>query len=182
MRRYALALLITLLCCASASAQQKTPNASFDANPLVVPGIQALAYASGNAVGTLQTVRAFRNVQTPSGIVNNLAMSWRGVETIALTYYVFDTLPTATTCTDRAAFVLGSVDVPKLIMPPFTLTAAAPSVGTTATFANSSFTPLSVNNKDTPALTPNLYVCGVAGGAFTPAVGDLGYKISVVQD
>lgn len=153
----------------------------YNDDPVVVPTIQAAAYASGNAVGALQTVPVFRTTAQPSGILNNWFLQWLGTETTPLTFYVFNALPSGSTCTDKTAFVLAAADASKLIMPPFTLTAAAPAVGTTLTSANSSFTPLSVKNKDgTPSV--NLYVCAVSGGTFTPAVGDLTYKPSMAQD
>lgn len=157
----------------------------YDTAALVTPTIQASAYASGNAVGALQTVRVFRtpfNVPggQASGIFTGVNMFWKGTETTALTFFVFDSAPSgSTTCTDKSAFVLAAADIPKLAITPFTLTAAAPSVGTTATMATSTFQPLSISNKDN---TTNLYVCVVSGGTFTPAVGDLNYKISVAQD
>lgn len=154
---------------------------SYDVAVPVAPTIQAAAYVAGNAVGALQTVSVFRFAAQPSGILNALSLAWRGTETTALTFYVFDTNPTGSTCTDKTAFVLATADIAKLAMPPFTLTAAAPSAGTTSTFANSTFTPISVKNQDSTATT-NLYVCAVSGGSFTPAVGDLTYKISVAQD
>lgn len=153
----------------------------FDAQVNVAPTIQAAAYASGNAVGALQSVAVFRTTAQPSGIINGLTLAWKGAETTALTFYVFDTNPTGSTCTDKSAFSLAAADIPKLILPPFTMTAAAPSVGTTSTSAMSTFSALSVNNKD-GAATTNLYVCSVSGGTFTPAVGDLTYKIAIVQD
>jgi hypothetical protein len=154
---------------------------SFDIAVPVTPTIQNASYVSGNAVGALQTVAVFRTVAQPSGILNNVALAWKGTETTPLTFFVFDTNPTGSTCTDKSAFSLAAVDIPKLALPPFTLTAAAPSVGTTTTSVNSSFTPLSIKNQDGTA-SVNLYVCTVSGGTFTPAIGDLNYKISVAQD
>jgi len=147
----------------------------------VAPTIQAAQYVSGNAVGALQSVAVFRTTAQPSGILDNIFVGWEGTETTALTFYVFNTNPTGSTCTDKVAFSLAAADIPKLALPPFTLTAAAPAVGTTSTYANSTFTPISIKNQDgTPTL--NLYICAVSGGTFTPAVGDLTYKVSVAQD
>lgn len=145
------------------------------------PTIQAAAYASGNAVGALQTVAVFRTTNQPSGILNAISLAWKGTETTALTFFVFDTNPSGSTCTDKTAFSLATADVPKLALPPFTLTAAAPAVGTTFTSAISAFSPVSVKNQD-GSPTVNLYVCAVSGGAFTPAVGDLTFKTAVALD
>ena len=153
----------------------------YDTGVSVTPTIQNAAYASGNAVGALQTVAVFRTSAQPSGILTGIFLAWKGTETTGLTFYVFDTNPTGSTCTDKSAFSLATTDVPKLIIPPFTLTAAAPTVGTTTTSAASLFSPFSIKNGD-GAATVNLYVCAVSGGTFTPAVGDLTYKLSVSQD
>lgn len=147
----------------------------------VAPTIQAAAYASGNAVGALQSVSVFRTAGCPSGIMNSMLLAWKGTETVALTFYVFDTNPSGSTCTDKTAFSLAAADVPKLALQPFTLTAAAPSVGTTTTYATSSFSPTSVKNQD-GSPTTNVYICTVSGGTFTPAVGDLNYKPALALD
>lgn len=173
LRLLTFALLATLMVMAPARAQML--GSDIQAN--VAPTIQNIAYSSGNAVGALQTVGVFRSIG--SGLFNGVVLAWKGTETTALTYYVFDSKPNASTCTDGSAFSLAAADIPKLVLPPFTLTAAAPSVGTTTTSAQSSFTAFSVSNKDG---TNNLYVCTVSGGTFTPAVGDLTYKLSVLQD
>jgi hypothetical protein len=154
---------------------------STDVAVYVAPTIQNAAYASGNAVGALQSVSVFRTTNQPSGVLNALLLAWKGTETTPLTFFVFDTNPTGSTCTDKTAFSLATADIPKLALAPFTLTAAAPAVGTTSTYAQSSFSPVSVKNQDSGA-TQNLYICAVSGGSFTPAVGDLTYKVSVVND
>lgn len=175
------AFSIALASASRADAPSFPPNSVND-DPLTVPTIQALAYASGNAVGGLQSVPAFRTAQQPSGILDNLFLQWLGTETTPITFYVFNKLPSgSTTCSDKTAFVLAAADAANLIMPPLTLTAAAPSVGSTLTSISSTFSPLSVKNKDT-APTVNLYVCSVSGGSFTPAVGDLTYKLGIAQD
>jgi hypothetical protein len=154
----------------------------YDEQLLVVPTIQNASYVSGNAVGALQTVAIFRTTAQPSGIFDGLGLQWLGTEVTPITFYIFNKVPSgSTTCTDKAAFVLAAADAANLIMPPFALTAAAPTVGTTLTSAQSTFTPFSVKNKDSVA-TVDLYVCAVAGGTFTPAVGDLTYKLEMAQD
>lgn len=148
----------------------------------VTPTIQAASYVSGNAVGALATVAVFRTVAQPSGILDVVGVSWLGTETAPLTFYIFNANPTGTTCADKAAFSLAAADIPKILsIGPFTLTAAAPTAGTTSTYAVSTFAPFSVKNKD-GSPTVNLYVCAVASTTFTPAVGDLTYKLGIAQD
>jgi len=175
--RYALGLVLLLVGWQPAQAQMLSADIAVS----TVPTIQAAQYVSGNAVGTLQKIAAFRSDTQPSGILRSIMVAWKGTEITALTFYVFDTNPTASTCTDKTAFSLAAADIPKLAIAPFVLTAAAPTVGTTSTFASSTFAALSVKNQDaTP--TVNLYVCVVSGGTFTPAVGDLTFKTALSQD
>ena len=145
----------------------------------VVPTIQAAAYASGNVIGGKQTVSVFRNTTQPSATLSQFLLGWAGTEAVAVTVYLFSRNPTNSTITDKAAFVLAAADAQYLVTPPFPLTAAAP-VGATQTFAAQSLS-LSAQNRD-PSVTQNLYVVLVVGGAVTPAVGDLFFSISGVND
>lgn len=153
------------------------PNVSIT----TVPTIQAAAYASGNAVGSIQVINAFRAPPISGMLMTQLMLAWKGTETVGITFFIFEQNPANTTCTDRTAFVLGAADINKLATPPFTLVAAAPPVGTTSTSAAATLSGLSLRNKDVPP-TANLYICAVSGGAFTPAVGDLVLKIAGVVD
>ena len=145
----------------------------------VVPTIQAAAYATGNVIGGKQTVSVFRNTTQPSATLSQFLLGWAGTETVAVTAYLFSKNPTNSTITDKAAFVLAAADAQYLVTAPFTLTASA-SAGSTQTFTTQSLS-LSAQNRDV-SVTQNLYVVLVAGGAVTPAVGDLFFSISGVQD
>lgn len=180
MSRVRLSVRLAVVLVAAAFSVPASAQVSSNIAQQVVPVIQNAAYASGNAVGSLQTVQAFRSPATPTGIFNGLSLGWIGTETTPLTFYIFDKNPTASTCTDKTAFSLAAADNTKLAFAPFTLTAAAPSVGTTSTFADFVYV-RSVQNHDTPT-TANLYICAVTGGTFTPAVGDLNYRVEVAVD
>ena len=145
----------------------------------VVPTIQAAAYAAGNVLGGKQTVSVFRNTTQPGATLSQFLLGWAGTETVAVTAYLFSKNPTNSTITDKAAFVLAAADAQYLVTAPFTLTASA-SAGSTQTFTTQSLS-LSAQNRDV-SVTQNLYVVLVAGGAVTPAVGDLFFSISGVQD
>jgi len=143
------------------------------------PTVQNAAYASGNAIGGLQTISAFRTTGG-TGILNNIAVWSKGGSTVAMTLYIFNANPTASTCTDKTAFVLGAADIAKLIATTApVLTPAVVGAGTTATSASQQL-PVNVINGDS---TVNLYVCAVVGGAVTPAsTTDLVFKFSGVRD
>ncbi len=153
---------------------------SLNVGPVVtIPTIQAAAYASGNNIGGKQTVSFFRNTTQPSATLSQFMLGWAGVETTPITVYIFSKNPVNSTFTDKGAFTLAAADAQYLVTPPFTLTAAA-ATGSTQTFASQSLS-LSVKNQDTSVST-NLYVALAIGGAVTPAVGDLFFSISGVQD
>jgi hypothetical protein len=144
------------------------------------PTVQNAAYAASNAMGALQTLPVFRTTAQPSGQFNNLMMTSKAGNVVAMTVYVFDTNPTASTCTDKTAFVLNSADIAKLAFAPFVVTPGVPQ-GATASAADYAVN-RSVKNQDgTP--TTNLYVCIVANAAVTPgSTTDLVFKINLAQD
>jgi hypothetical protein len=144
------------------------------------PAVAAGAHASGQSVGGLQTIAAFRTAGG-TGILNNISVWSKGGATAPLTLYIFNANPTGTTCIDNGAFVLGAADISKLIATtPPVLTPAVVGVGTTATSASQQL-PVNVVNGDS---TVNLYVCAVVGGSgMTPAsTSDLIFKFAGVRD
>lgn len=147
----------------------------------VTPTVQNAAYSSGNVMGGLLTVPFFVSDALPSGVIDTIAIYSKGGSTVAMTIYVFDTLPAASTFTDKSAMSLNAADVAKLAMPPFVLTPAVVGAGTTVSSA-SLVQATSVRNKDTTP-SQNLYVAIVAGGSVTPAsVSDLVLKMSGALD
>lgn len=132
-----------------------------------VPTVQNAAYSASNAIGGLQTVNFFQNGFRFSGVIDIFSVYSKGGSTTALTFYIFDKIPTSSTCTDKSAFSLNAADVTKLAVAPFTLTPAAIQ-GATVTSAQL-VQATSVRNIDAPDKTPNLYVCIVVGATVTPA-------------
>lgn len=183
------ALLPTLLLWAmlvfgvsSAFGQTYVRSGGFDMSISNTPTVQNAAYSSGNAIGGLQTIAFFRTIAQPTGILNNVLVSSKGGSTTAITLYIFEANPTASTCTDKSAFSLNAADVSKLITTiPIVLTPAVIGAGATATFASQQ-SAISIRNTDsTTAL--NFYVCAVVGGSVTPAsTTDLVFKFAGIQD
>lgn len=167
--------------CESVSNTKPLPVTSggYDISVSNTPVVQNAAYASGNAIGGLQTIAFFRSINQPSGILNNISVASQGGSTTALTLYIFNANPSASTCTDKSAFSLNSADVAKLITStPIVLTPSVAGVGTTITFAAQQ-SPISVKSSEKLL---NLYVCAVTAG-YTPAsVSDLVFNFSGVQD
>jgi Flp pilus assembly pilin Flp len=152
---------------------------NFQTSP-VVPTIQAAAYSAGYVIGGKQTLtNFFRNTTQPSATLSQFLLGWGGTEAVSVAVYLFSRNPTNSTITDKAAFVLAAADAQYLVTAPFTLTASA-SPGSTQTFAAQSLS-LSTQNLDA-SVSRNLYAVLVVGSAVTPAVGDLFFSISGVQD
>ena len=156
-------------------------SASLNKGPIsITPTVTASAYTANNAIGGLQTVSVFRTTTQPSGILNFISLASKGGLTATEALYVFTKSP-ASTCTDKAAFVLSSADLPYLVGgTPITLSPAT-TAGTTQTTAAASLN-VSVSNQDSSPTT-NLYVCAVTTGTPTPAsTSDLIFSYSVLQD
>ena len=153
-------------------------NQNFTTAP-VVPTIQNSAYASGNGVGGFQTVSVFRAASNFSGQLSFFQVTWSGTEIVALQVFIFDKAIGSSTCGDKAAVSLLAADLQNLAVPPFQITAAAPT-GTTLTQASVSLTGAIYNHDSVRG--QNVYVCIVSTGTFTPAVGDLAFKIGLIQD
>ena len=150
----------------AACAQTNVRASSYDVAIPFTPTVQNASYASGTAIGGLQTIQFFRVQSQPTGILNNVWTASKGGSTTAITFYIFQANPTATTCTDKTAFSLGAADVSKLIATtPPVLTPAVVGAGATVTFASQQL-PVDVQNRDAP-VTLNLYVCMVFGGSGT---------------
>lgn len=145
------------------------------------PTVQNAAYSAGNALGNLQTVPVFASGAANTGIFNSYQIVSKGGSVVAMTVYIFDALPSASTCTDKTNLTLAAADVPKLAMAPFVITPAVVGSGTTASAAQLNQIS-SVQNADSPP-TANLYVCLVANATVTPAsTTDLVEYLAVALD
>ena len=158
------------------------PSSSFDTVVPVTPVVANASHVytsatSTVALGSLQTVAAFRYAGQPSGIVDYVQVLSKSGATTGLTIYGWTKSP-ASTCNDNATFVLNTAD-PLIPGFPISLTPAA-MVGASATAASQSIV-ASVKNADTTATT-NLYFCAVVNGTFTPAANDFVFSYAIAQD
>lgn len=134
---------------------------SFTDRVVSTPTVQNASYVSGNCVGGFNSV-TFQGTG-PINLLNDVRLYSQGGGTETITVYVFDSNPTASTCTDKSTFTLNSADVSKTMMGPFALTLVAPT-GTTVSFAGNP------NIARIPKSgTTTLYYALVAGSTFTPA-------------
>lgn len=140
--------------------------------------VQNAAYVTGNCVGGFTSVTLAR-VNGGTGIINSVVVKSIGGTTSTLTVYLFDSNPSASTCTDKGSFLLNSADADKLIVSPFAVTLAAPT-GTNMTFAEVTNM---VRTFQAATGTRSVYVALVAGSSFTPATtSDLRVSIQAVLD
>ena len=147
-------------------------------NPTVTNG----TYTANYALGGLQTVSLFRNTTQPSGLLSYVQIASKTAYTGTITVYGFTKSP-ASTCTDNAAFVLSSTDLPYLIPGfPVALTPAALN-STTQTMASNAFVPpTSVKNADSSATT-NLYFCAVVTATTSPGgTTNFFFNYGMIQD
>lgn len=171
------------LTAAPAGAQSAVQAGGYDNSMSVTPVIQNGSYSAGNALGGLQTIPMFRSAKIPSGIWNGLWAAWKGGNTVGITFYVFDKMPsTGTICTDKTALTFAAADVDKLAFLPINIAGMAALAGSTFAIGES-IQARSIRNKDT-VLTNNVYICAVANATVTPSsTADLVFKISgVIQD
>jgi hypothetical protein len=148
--------------------------------PPVVPTIQAAAYAIGNNAGGLQTVTFFRALSNFSGRFKGLSLIWLAGQLTPVTFYVFSKNPSGSTFTDKSAFTIANADIKNLICDPITLTPYT-FPGATGASGETAQMDISIVSTDT---TPgrNLYVAIEIGGAVTPAVGDLVFRMQGTLD
>ncbi len=143
------------------------------------PTVTTTQYSIGDAIGPLQTVPLFRTAGG-SGVLADASVLFKAGQVPPVTLYIFEANPTASTCTDNAAFGLNTADFTKLAgFKPIVISPDVPA-GTTAAMGGASIA-LPVKNRDASP-TANLYVCAVSGGTPTLAVGDFLVSLRLSQD
>lgn len=79
------------------------------------------AYASGNAVGGLMTLAGAARISGAlggpgtSGMMQSILVASKSLQTAQIDVVLFNANPTASTCTDKTAFVLAAADFDKVI-------------------------------------------------------------------
>lgn len=149
------------LCGATALANTTGFNVS------VTPTIQNASYAAGACMGGVQAITLPANAT----VLNSLTLSSQGGLATSKVLYVFSANPTASTCTDKSAFVLGAADVSKLLIAPAqsALAPVAPISGTTVASATAAALGVSLT-----AGVGKIWVAIVETATETPATtGDL---------
>lgn len=152
----------------------------FHTSVATTPTVQNAAYATGNAIGGLQTIAVWRSTSTSSGKIDNISIASKGGSTQGWTVYLWNTTPSGSTCTDKTAFSLAAADVSKMVAAaPIVMTPQVVGAGSTVTFA--SVEPaITASNA---AVSTNVFMCVVVNGAVTPAsTTDLVITVAASQD
>lgn len=145
------------------------------------PTVANSSHTSGQCVGGFRSVTV-ADYYGQSGFVVNFRVASESGVTPTLTIYLFDSNPSASTCTDAGTFTLANADLDKLIVAPTqtAITLAAPT-GATQTFGSVDFAPPRVTvagGKGTSGLK-TIYYGIVTGTTFTPAANGLHIRAGV---
>lgn len=139
------------------------PNVGgFDSGPIQASETPAnSSHAAGTSVGGLFTLGVART-NGGSGIITNYAFKSSGGSTGSYVIRIWDKNPSNTTCTDNSAFSGSATDDANLIVPPFTITPAAPAstTGDSNTYAAVTQVSWDYKNADGTA-SQNVYACAV---------------------
>jgi len=97
----------------------------------------SVSHTAGQSVGGVFAIPLGRQ-NTGSGIVTNFMLIDAGGSITALLVRIWQKNPSGSTCNDNAAFVSNAADDAHLIVPPFTVTPAAPAntTGDAKTYAS----------------------------------------------
>jgi len=88
---------------------------------VALTGSTSPAYSSGDAIGGLMTIANAARVSGSlgasgtGGILQNIAINSKSVQSAAMEVWIFNANPSGSTCTDNAAFVLATADFDKVI-------------------------------------------------------------------
>lgn len=133
----------------------------FDSGPVqAVSGtLNAGSYSAGFSLGGLFTI-PFARTNGGGGGLSEMSYRSRAGSVGQVVMRIWTKNPSGTTCTDHTAFVGSVTDDAFLVLPPFSLTPAAPAVttGDASTYASLLPGRISFLNADTSP-GKNLYVC-----------------------
>ena len=151
-------------------------NLSRSASVAVTPAITASsAYTAGNEVGGLMTFASMFGTAN-SGIVQDIKIKCKSVQTVQFTLYIFKTNPTNSTWTDKSAPAINAADIPFLeVAIPFT--APYSGLGTHTLYS------VDAAGIEIVASSTSLYAVLVTSGTPTFAsTSDITVEIVVLQD
>jgi hypothetical protein len=132
----------------------------YDSGPVSATATPAnSSHAAGTSIGGLFTI-ALARTAGGSGIITNLGYKSTGASTGQLVIRLWQKNPTGTTCTDNVAFAGADADDVNLIIPPLSITPAAPAstTGDANTYASVQGVTWDYKNVDTSP-GQNLYAC-----------------------
>lgn len=140
------------------------------------------SHTAGQAMGSLFSV-ALARAAGGSGIITNFGLRSAGGLTVQMVVRIWQKNPANTTCTDSADFAGSATDDAFLVVPPFSVTPAAPAVvtGDAATYAAASGVTWDYKNADTSP-GQNVYVCLQTVTSVTPTASAIQVTLSGPQN
>jgi hypothetical protein len=155
----------------------------------VAQTVTASAYSAGNAVGGLMTIAGAARVSGSlgasgtGGILQQVVMNSKSVQTAQMDVFIFNSNPTSSTCTDKTAFVLATADFDKVVGVASIPGAPANNSGW---FSGGTGSVGQANNLamafDLSSAT-SLYACAVTRGTPTfAATSDISLKYQILRD
>lgn len=157
----------------------------------VAQTVTASAYSAGNALGGLMTVANAARVSGSAGaagtggILTGMQLNSKTIQTgVQVDIFIFDANPTASTCTDKTAFVIAAADFDKVVgilTIPSTAANGAGWFGATTTGAVGipTYYPITYDL----ASSTSIYACAVVRAAITPvATTDISFKYNILRN
>src|SRR6185437_4572961 len=138
----------------------------YEFNASVIPTVQNASYTAGQSLGGLQTI-SIGTTNSLSGILTGISVESKGGSTTGIVAYVWSKNPTNTTCTDKANFVVSTVDNEALVnnAPVLVTPAIVASGQDTHTYAAATNM---VGNFANGSANTDLYVCLLTNATVTP--------------
>lgn len=72
------------------------------------------AYTTGNALGGLMTIAGAERISTKGSLLQSVTANMKSAQSTIIDVFIFTSNPTASTCTDKTAFVLATADFNKV--------------------------------------------------------------------
>lgn len=156
----------------------------------VASTVTASAYSAGNALGGLQTIAGAARVSGSlgaagtGGIITGAQLNSKAAQSgVQVDIFIFDANPTASTCTDKTAFVLATADFDKVVgmltVPSAQANGAGWFSGGTGSLGVPTYFPVTYDL----ASSTSIYACAVVRAALTPAsTSDISWKYNILRN
>ena len=136
-----------------------------------IPVVQNASYSASNCLGGFNAVTPVGAYAGETVLLSSVDVKSVGGATSTITVYVFDSYPSASTCTDKSTFTLASADLDKLVGA-VVVGLVAPQGSTPTVGAAINLNRMFLMGGATPDV--NFYYALVSNSSFTPgSVSDI---------